>query len=488
MMKKMQKKTETVDKWTWTRVNSNVAIWSRDKSEIKDEEYQAFFKATGKEDGDALTWIHFKAEGEVEFKSILFVPTEVQGLYDNYSDRKAGIRLYVRKVLIQDDFEDLLPKYLNFIRGVVDSDDLPLNVSRETLQHHKVLKVMGKKLVRKALEMLRKLSDGTSNSEDDDDDDNNEAEKEDAIAKDDENHPYFKFWKAFGKSIKMGVIEDHANRSKLAKLLRFQSSARKFISLEDYVENMPEWQTDIYFIAGESVESVKKSPFLEVATKKNIEVLFLTEPVDEYVFQHMADFDGHKLQSLTKEGLKFSDEDENTIKKRSKIYKESFKPLTKYLKTLLEGKVSKVTVSQRVETTPSVIVTSQYGHTANMERIMRAQTFANVEGQKAMAATRSLELNPRHPIIIELRNKVVSNPDDESTKDLGFLLYSTALLSSGFPEDDLESFSDRMYRTMGASLNVKSMALEDEIEVSDDDEEEVAQESMPESSEGHDEF
>ena len=228
-------KTKTVEKWDYHRVNSNVAIWSRDKDEITDDEYKAFYKAISTEGGEAASWIHFKAEGEVEFKCILFTPTEATNLYDNYSDRKAGIRLYVRKVLIQDDFEDLLPKYLNFIKGVVDSDDLPLNVSRETLQQHKVLKVMAKKLVRKALEMLRKLATGKS---DDDEDDKDDKETTTTTPEGDD-HPYIKFWKEFGKSIKMGVIEDTANRSKLAKLLRFKSSTSdgKYVSFEEYVAN-----------------------------------------------------------------------------------------------------------------------------------------------------------------------------------------------------------------------------------------------------------
>lgn len=262
-------------------MNGNVAIWSRDKNDITDEEYQKFFKVISKDATDASTWIHFKAEGEVEFKSILYIPSEALNLYDEYNNRKPGIRLYVRKVLIQEDFEDLLPRYLNFIRGVVDSDDLPLNVSRETLQQHKLLKIMGKKLVRKVLEMLRKLSNGKQNNDDGDD-----ADEEDSNQALDDDHPYIKFWKQFGKSIKMGVIEDVANRSKLAKLLRFKTSKSddKFVSLDQYVANRPSWQKDIYYIAAESIEAIRKSPFLEAAKRKNVEVLFLDDPVDECKF------------------------------------------------------------------------------------------------------------------------------------------------------------------------------------------------------------
>lgn len=462
-------KTEKVDVWDWHRVNSNVAIWSRDKDEVTDEEYHNFYTAISSKvqdgvsstDNEPATWIHFKAEGEVEFKSILFVPSKAGNLYDDYSNRKAGIRLYVRKVLIQDDFEDLLPRYLNFLRGVVDSDDLPLNVSRETLQHHKVLKVMSKKLVRKALEMLRKLA--TSSAQD---------EEEGTEAQ--EDTPYIKFWKEFGKSIKMGVIEDGANRSKLAKLLRFVTSTSdgKFRSLDEYVADMAEWQQDIYFLAGESLEVLQKSPFLEVARKKGVEVLLLVDPIDEYAAQHLGEFDGHKLQSLSKEGLKFADEDENVVKQRTKTYKDMFKPLTKYLKDLFDGKVGKVTVSQRVETSPCVIVTGAFGNSANMERIMRAQTFTDPNALKMMQAQRTMEINPRHPIIVELNKAVQTAPEEERTRDLAWLLYDTALLTSGFHQDEVENFADRMYRTIATTLNVESMELAEEIEVEVEEEEE----------------
>jgi heat shock protein 90kDa beta len=465
------KRTEKVDVWDWTRINSNVAIWSREKEEVTDDEYKAFYKSLTKDSAEVDTWIHFKAEGEVEFKSILFIPAAAGNLYDDYNNRVAGIRLYVRKVLIQDDFEDLLPRYLNFLRGVVDSDDLPLNVSRETLQQHKILKVMSKKLVRKALEMLRKLA--------------NDPAKEG-----EDETPYIKFWKEFGKSIKMGIIEDSSNRSKLAKLLRYTTSKSdgKYVSLDEYVSNLASWQTDIYFLAGESMETIAKSPFLEAAKKKNIEVLYLDEPIDEYTMQHLGEYDGHKLQSLSKEGLKFGDEDEDVIKERAKIYKENFRPLTKYLKELFTGKVGKVSVSQRVDTTPAVIVTGAYGNTANMERIMRAQTFANPEAVKQMTASRTLELNPRHPIIIELNALVQSAPEEETTKDLAWLMYDTALLSSGFAQTETELFAQRMYRTLASSLKVESMELADEIEVEIEEEEEDDEGEEEMELDGHDEF
>jgi len=277
-----------VETWEWVRVNSNTALWARDKDEITDDEYKGFYKGISKDTVDPATWIHFKAEGDLEFKSILFVPSTSGRLYDDYSNQKAGIRLYVRKVMIQDDFEDLLPRYLNFVKGLVDSDDLPVNVSRETLQQHKILKVMGKKLVRKTLEMLRKLASGGSDEEEEEeeDDEKKTAEKKDGEKGQDASHPYIKFWEEFGKSLKMGVTEDAANRSKLAKLLRFKSSKSdgKYRSFEDYVADMPEWQNDIYFISGETLDAVEKSPFMEVANRKNVEVLYLVDPIDECEF------------------------------------------------------------------------------------------------------------------------------------------------------------------------------------------------------------
>jgi len=478
-------KTESVDVWGWHRVNNNVAIWAREKEDVTEEEYQKFFKSISKDPTEASTWIHFKAEGEVEFRSILFAPKEAFSLYDDYSNQQAGIRLYVRKVLIQDDFTDLLPRYLNFIRGVVDSDDLPLNVSRETLQQSKILKVMGKKLVRKVLEMLRKLASGGDGEED------GESSPSETHGQDEE-HPYIKFWLQFGKGIKLGTIEDPANRSKLAKLLRFKSSKSegRYVSLDEYVAAKKDWQKDVYFIAGESEEAIEKSPFLEQAKRKDVEVLLLTDPIDEYVMQHLADYDGNKLQSLSKEGVKFGDEDEDMAKKRAKIYKESFKPLTKFFKDLLGSKISKVTVSERVVDSPAIIVASQYGQSANMERIMRAQTFADSNKVNQMVSSRNLELNPRHPIISKL-NAAVSEEggdEEETNKDLAWLIHDTALTSSGFIQDDTDAYATRMYRTIANSLSVDSMELEPEIEVPEEEEEEAVDATEDSAGAGSDEF
>merc|ERR1711871_904911 len=412
-------KTETKTVWFWQHINDQPAIWTRDKSEISDEEYHQFFQSLSGKKGDSedtpLSWIHFRAEGEIEFKSILYVPKSAPyDMYDNYYGKASGMRLYVRKVLITDEFEDLMPRYLNFIRGVVDSDDLPLNVSRETLQQHKVLRVMGKKLVRKALEMLRKLANKAKKEEEEDGD--NEGDKTDAEENDESEETedeYLKFWEAFGKNIKLGLIEDSSNRTKLSKLLRFKSSfdnGEKWHSLEDYVSRMKENQANIYYISGSSMEAVKDSPFMEKMRSKNLEVIFLVDPIDEYAIQNLTEFDGKKLQSITRENLKFGDE-EDSDKKRDELYTQNFKSLTDWMKNVYGDKVEKITVSNRVVDTPCLLVTSQYGYSANMERIMQSQAFADNKRTSYLVSKKTMEINPRHPIIIELKKRAEENPD-----------------------------------------------------------------------------
>merc|ERR1711904_574705 len=398
-------------------------------------------------------------------------------MYDSYHNKNAQLRLYVRKVLITDEFEDLVPRYLNFLRGVVDSDDLPLNVSRETLQQHKVLKVMGKKLVRKALEMLRKLAQKSGEDDDDDEDDESEEGDDD----DDEEaskDPYIEFWEKFGKNIKLGIIEDSANRSKLTKLLRYKSSTsgEGYTSFEEYVENMEDWQKAIYYIAGENVEAVENSPFLEKCKAKGVEVLYMVDPIDEYAIQHVTEFDGKKLQSVTKEGLKFGDEDEALEAKRTKLYKETFKPLTDYLKELYGDAVVKVSISKRVETTPTIIVTSQYGNSANMERIMRAQAFSEKQSMGMMMSQKTMELNPRHPIINGLLQKVKDEQTDEDTENLAWLLLDNALMQSGFQPADVDAFAKRALRIIQSGLSLESSELLPEMEVPEDEEEEEDEE------------
>jgi heat shock protein beta len=408
------------------------------------------------------------------------------------------MRLYVRKVLITDEFEDLMPRYLSFIMGVVDSDDLPLNVSRETLQQHKVLRVMGKKLVRKALEMLRKLAQKSKKAQEDEaeaSEDEAEAaaeddeDKKDDESKEEEEDEYIKFWEEFGKNIKLGLIEDSSNRTKLSKLLRFKSShdgGEKWTSLEDYVSRMKDWQKSIYYISGKSLDEVKESAFLEKLKAKGLEVLFLVDPIDEYAIQNLTEFDGKKLQSVTKENLQFGD-DTDEDKKRAELYKEKFKPLADWLKTTYNDKVEKVTVSTRIETTPCVFVTSQYGYSANMERIMNSQAFSDNKRTQYLVSKKTLEINPRHPIVVELLKRAVESPDDQETKDLAWVMHDTALLNSGFTMDAPQDFAGRMYRLIKGGLNLDTLDLVDEIEIPEEEDEEEEEEEEEGEGEGEQE-
>ena len=477
-------KTEKITKTVWERVNNNVAIWSRGASDVTEEEYNNFYKAFTKEAVNPQSWIHFKAEGEMEFKSILYVPGEAPlDLYDTYYTKTAQLRLYVKKVLISDEFEELLPRYMNFIRGVVDSDDLPLNVSRETLQQHKLLQVMAKKLTRKVLEMLRRLSTKGRVDVGEDEEDEEEDAKKEVV----DNDQYIKFWETFGKSIKLGVVEDHSNRAKLVKLLRFKSSTSegKWTSLEGYLSRAKDWQKSIYYLAGESLDAVEKSPFLEKFKTKGLEVIFLTDAIDEYCIQQIPEFEGKKLQAISKEGLKFGDEDEKTVKSRDKYYKEAFAPLVAFLKELFAGKIKEVVISQRVESAPSVIVTGRYGHSANMERIMRSQAMNDPTKYNMLMSQKTLEINPRHPIVAELNTRLSDNPEDETAKDAAWLLYDTALLESGFAHDDVPMFTQRVLKALKNGLHLDNLDLLAEadipVEEEDDDEdgEEIPAGTMP---------
>jgi len=450
--KKPKMKTIKETAWEWSRLNDVKAIWTRGPSEISDEEYTAFFKTLVKDsDAEPLDHIHFTAEGEITFRSILYIPKKAPAaLYDKFYEKSTALKLYVRRVLISDEFDDFLPRYLNFIKGVVDSEDLPLNVSRETLPQSRVLKVMAKKLTRKVLEMLKKLADSEKKDEDQEE---TEPSKE-------EKSLYTQFWDNYGKSIKLGCIDDRANRAKLAKLLRFQSnkSEGKLTSLEDYVQRMKSKQKYIYYITGESLESVKDSPFLEKLNARGYEVLYLVDPLDEYLAQSMTEFEGTQLMSVTKEGLKLGDDDKDRMAK----YKEEFKDLTQWLQGVYGSKVEKVVVSNRINKSPMVLVSGQYGWTANMERIMHAQTFANAQEATWLHSKKTLEINPFHPIIKELKVKSASDPSDKSINDLAALLYDAALLQSGYTMKEPNDFATRIHRVVSNGLDIDPNAPVDE--------------------------
>uniref|UniRef100_A0A3Q1ITK3 Endoplasmin n=1 Tax=Anabas testudineus TaxID=64144 RepID=A0A3Q1ITK3_ANATE len=422
--------------WDWELMNDIKPIWQRPAKEVEEDEYKAFYKTFSK----PLSHIHFTAEGEVTFKSILFVPTSApRGLFDEYGSKKNDyIKLFVRRVFITDDFNDMMPKYLNFIKGVVDSDDLPLNVSRETLQQHKLLKVIRKKLVRKTLDMIKKIAEEQYND---------------------------KFWKEFGTNIKLGVIEDHSNRTRLAKLLRFQTShsETEVASLEQYVERMKEKQEKIYFMAGTSRKEAESSPFVEKLLKKGYEVIYLTEPVDEYCIQALPEFDGKRFQNVAKEGVKF-DESEKAKEKREALEKE-FEPLTTWLKDkALKEQIEKAVLSQRLTNSPCALVASQYGWSGNMERIMKAQAYQtgkDISTNYYASQKKTLEINPKHPLIKQMLNRVTNDAEDQTASDLAVVLFETATLRSGYQLADTKAYGDRIERMLRLSMNVP---LDEQVE------------------------
>jgi len=465
---KTQKVKEEVREWI--QVNEQKPIWTRNPKDVKEEEYNAFYKAMTKDTEDPLTHIHFVAEGDVSFRALLFIPKKAPAnLYDNYYSKSASMKLFVRRVLIAEEFDDLMPRYLSFVKGVVESDDLPLNVNRETLQKNKLLQVIGKKLVQKTLFMINQMVE-------------DDAEITDSAAE----KSYETFWSQFGKSIRLGLIEDHSkNGKKLSKLLRFPSANHATpVALAKYVEEMKKGQDVIYYIAGECTAVVKTSPFLEKLTKKGMDVLFMVDPLDEHAIQQVTEFDGKKLQSITKEGVSLG-KSSDKAKQQLDSAQDSFKPLCEFLQNLYgSAKVEKVTVSDRAVSAPAILATAQYGWSANMERIMRAQALNDASKSSHMLAKRTLELNYRHPIVKELKARVEADVDDDKIKDLARLLYDAAALNSGFAVDDSKDFGDRVYRVIASGLNLPADAkVEEDAEEEEEAEPEEEEEAVAEEAE-----
>ena len=433
---KKETKTETYTEFE--QLNKTKPIWTRNPKEITDEEYSDFYKSITGDYDNHLEHLHFSVEGQVDFKALLYIPKRAPyDLFDGQNKKKSDIKLYVKKVFITDDFEELVPEYLKFVRGVIETDDVPLNISRETLQQNKLMKIIGKNIVKKILEMFTTISD--------------DSEK------------FRIFYEQYSKHIKLGVHEDTTNRVKLASLLRYETSKSDgdLISLDEYIENMQEGQSSIYYITSDSIKSIQGSPFLDYFKTKEYEVLYLVDPLDEYITQQLKDYKDKKLLCITKENIELNKNDSE--KEEQEKFNQEYKPVCDYIKSVLNDEVEKVVVSNRLVNYPCLLSTSEFGWTANMQRIAKAQTFGKQDMMQYMMGKKILEISPQHEIIKKMKSRLDSDSSADM-KDLVKLLYDLSLQSSGFTIENSSDFIKRVLNLINNDLTLfKSDNLEEII-------------------------
>ena len=479
--------TEMVDKVTktWVRVNNQPPIWTRKPADVPADEYKKFYNVVFKDDEDPLLWEHFITEGEVEFKSVLFIPSTMPaGLFEGVSTITTNIKLYVRRVFITDEFKDLVPRYLSFVRGVVDSDDLPLNVSRELLQESRILKIIKKKLVRKILAMIKSIEEEDEKAMEDWKAKQDEKKK-DAKAEEDpdvekepeEEEPemkYPKFWKQYGRALRLGLIEDTNNRARISKLLRYPTTKdpNGLMSFETYLDEMGDDQKEIYYIigAGEDTATLSSKPFLQRFKTKGVNVMLMTEAIDEYVVGHMSEFSGKKLVNLQKEDVKLPGEDTDRARKIFEKRKADNKDFIDWFKGVLGSSVERVTLSERLTESPAIVVSTKYGLTAGMAQIIKGTPLGDSHAS-AEQLKKVLEVNIDHPIVRTLRQKMRADKESSAAKDQATLLYESAAFESGFPLDN-SAFVARLQRSLAETLAVESLTpLEPEpVEIEEEEE------------------
>nr|AAW25122.1 SJCHGC06677 protein [Schistosoma japonicum] len=457
--KKSENKTVEKVIWDWVRVNANKPIWKRKPSDVTNEEYNELFRAYSNDNDDPLAKIHFSGEGDVLFSSILYIPkhppSNIFQMHNTHSDR---IKLYVRRVYISDAAEDLLPKYLAFVFGIVDSDELPLNVSREMLQQNKLLKMIKKRLVKKVIQMIGELTESQ----------------------------FKNFWKEYSVNIKLGIIDDLPNRTKLSKFLRFwtSNSTENQSSLADYVSRMKKGQEEIYYLTAASLNEAKSSPFVERLIKKGYEVIYMVDPVDEYMLQSLTEYEKKRLRNVAKGTIELDKSDE--AKSRKEELQKEFKPLLEWFKDNLKEYIDKTTLSERLSNTPCALVANEFGWSGNMERIMTAQAYQRGEDVSSTyysTMKKVFEINPRHPVMKKLNALIKTNKDDPAISHTANLLFDVAVLRSGFSVKNPVAFAERVESVVKKSLDIdQNEVLDEELDTDDQSEESAATDEMDEES------